>query len=727
MKGLAKLGLGLVGLIVLLIVTAGVLLGVFFEPNDYKKDIEQLALEKAGLQLSIDGDIGWSVYPWLGLEINSVKVQYPDQPALASVGKAHVSVKLLPLLSRQIQMSSIVVDGLQLNLVQAANGSKNWSPESVTPVQEQPQGPGNAAEAIRSGEAVALDIQSIAISNSELRFEDSKAGTQVLLKDLSLKSGRVQAGAFVPLELGFTLEQSGPGSTVPVLSADMQLKAELQLDVQTQQYRLRGLDSNVQLRLAELGKPLDIKLGGDVTADIAAQMARIDNLSLAVATLRAGGSLTVQDFAAPVLGGELRLAEFNPRTLLELLGQALPEMQDETALTRVSLGAALNGPANSLTLKPLTLTLDDTHFTGSLAYSLASGAISLDLSGDALDADRYLPPQTKGDTAAGSGDAADKSAGKPGGAERYSREDVIPVEPLKALALDAQFKLKQLSVSGMALRDVDIAVNAQKGLIKVSRLNTSLFGGNLRNSAVLDVRSTPVKLTSKKSVSGLQIGDFLQVMSPEDKPAMTGTLSSQSEISAQGRSVYAIVNSLNGTANFTVSDGTLNGIDMAQTVCQGFNTIGSLGINTQQVDASTPFANLGGNFKIRNGVVSNEDLQASLDAIAMKGRGTVDLPQALIDYRLGLTIQENLFKKSCSVNNKIQGIEWPVNCKGSFDTDPAKLCRPDLSVFEDLLKQKLKQEVQQRVEEKVEEKVKAQVEEKLGDDAKKLLKGLFGN
>jgi AsmA protein len=172
-----------------------------------------------------------------------------------------------------------------------------------------------------------------------------------------------------------------------------------------------------------------------------------------------------------------------------------------------------------------------------------------------------------------------------------------------------------------------------------------------------------------------------------------------------------------------VVDGTISGIDMAQTVCQGFNNLASLGVNAEQVDSSTPFANLGGNFTIRNGVVSNEDLQASLDAIGLKGRGSVNLPKAMIDYRLGLTIQEDLFKQSCSVNNKIQGVEWPVNCKGSFDTPPAQLCRPDLSVFKDLLKARLKQDVQQKVEEKVEKKL----QEKLGDEAKGLLKGLFGN
>jgi AsmA protein len=713
MKGLTKLVLGLVALVVILIASAGILLGVFFEPNDYKADIEALALEKAGLELSIDGDIGWSVFPWLGLEIGQVKLQYPQQPALASLEQAQVSVKLLPLLSRKVEMSNITVDGLDLNLVQAADGSNNWSLPGTQPAAPDAADEGGSTDA---GAAVALDIESIAVTNGRISYADLKADSRVRLQDLALTSGRIRQGEYFPLELSFKLDQSAGDDAA--LRADTTLKAEVQLDPLTQQYRLRGLDSSVQLQLAALGeKPLELKLSGDVAADLVAELARIDNLKLNLAGLSASGSLSLQEFAKPVLGGELKLAPFNPRSLLEQLGQPVPTMADETALTQLSLSAVLGGSASQLSLKPLTLTLDDTHFNGALAYGLSDGAISLDLAGDALNADRYLPPQSDAT------ESASPATGKAAGAERYSKEEVIPVEPLRGLLLDSQFKLQQLQVADMQLRDVDLAVEARNGLLNASRINANLFGGTVRNSAVLDVRSTPVTLKSSNTVSGLQIGDLLQALDSAEKPAMTGTLNSQADISAQGRSVHAIVNSLNGTAHFNVADGTISGIDMAKTVCQGFNNLASLGVNAEQVDGSTPFANLGGNFNIRNGVISNDDLQATLDAIGLKGKGSVDLPQALINYRLGLTIQEDLFKQSCSVNNKIQGVEWPVNCKGSFDTPPAQLCRPDLSVFEDLLKARLKQDVQQ----KVEDKVKEGIQEKLGDDAKQLLKGLFGN
>ena len=69
MKALGKvLGLIFLGLL-LLVVALGFALTQLFDPNDYKDEIRQLARDKANLELSINGDIGWSLFPWLGLEL----------------------------------------------------------------------------------------------------------------------------------------------------------------------------------------------------------------------------------------------------------------------------------------------------------------------------------------------------------------------------------------------------------------------------------------------------------------------------------------------------------------------------------------------------------------------------------------------------------------------------------------------------------------------------------
>ena len=54
-----------------------------FDPNDYKDEIRQLARDKANLELTLKGDIGWSLFPWLGLELTDASLaslSTPDNP-----------------------------------------------------------------------------------------------------------------------------------------------------------------------------------------------------------------------------------------------------------------------------------------------------------------------------------------------------------------------------------------------------------------------------------------------------------------------------------------------------------------------------------------------------------------------------------------------------------------------------------------------------------------------
>ncbi|GGC10192.1 cell envelope biogenesis protein AsmA [Marinobacterium zhoushanense] len=713
MKLLTRLLIGILVFVLLLIGAGGVILGFVIDPNDYRSEIEQAALESGGVELKINGEIDWSVFPWLGLAVNDIAIRYPEQPQLATLNQAQLSVKLMPLFSGNVEMSSILVDGLKLNLITTGRAN-NWTgtqaDKGTAAMGEEQQDRGRSGGALRG-----LDIESITLSNAQLRYVDEAAGSRIEVNQLNLTTGRIAPEQEIPIELSAQMNQfQGDTQTLAMTTT---LSTNAQLNLEAKQYQLSGLNAEVEVNSAALGpQPLKLGLKGQVDADIAAQRVDIELQQLALANLIATGQVGIETFATPTFSGELNLAKFDLKQLLTQLGQSAPETSDAKALTAVGLNAKLAGPANTLTLNPLTLTLDDTTFTGSLTIDLKSQAQTIALKGDSLNADRYLPPASN--EKAGQQSA---SNGQSGG-ERWSKEEVIPVEPLKALNLDAKLDLAQLKISGLDANNLGLTVSAHNGLVKISRIDADLYSGTLRNAVTLDARKSPLQIAIDKKITGVQIGELLTAMN--GSAPITGAVSSTAKLSAQGQSIYAIVNSLSGNASVNAADGVIEGINMAQTICQGINNVASLGINTEQVDQSTPFANMGGNFNISNGVVSNKDLAATLDAMSLAGRGSVDLPKALVDYRLGLTIKENLFKQTCSVNNRLEGVEFPVNCKGSFDTPPAKMCSPDASVFANLLKAEAKKKVEEKVSKKIEEKLG----EKLGDEgAKSLLKGLFGN
>ena len=704
MKGLLKLIVGLGALVLVLILAGGAILGAFFDPNEYKPEIEQAALDKGGVELKINGDIGWSVFPWLGLEVNKINVKFPGKSELASLNQAQLSVRIPALLSGNVEMQSIVVDGLQLNLVKEKSGANNWAANESSS-QKEPKEEASQSDASHSvGADIALNIDSIQITNGNIIYLDQTTETEAKLSDFNMTSGQVVTNAFFPAELSFNATQSVKGEEQ--IKAVAKLSAEFFLDLDNQQYKIKGLESTLNLSGKPLnGGSLDITTAANIEADLGKQQLNLKGLQLALANLKASGDISVTDFAKPTINGQLAVASFDLNKLLKAVGQAEIKTTDADVLKTISFQTELAGPANTVTAKSISLKLDDTSFNGSAAFNLANGNITLNLQGDKLNADRYMPPATGTQSSTPASNASTTSNG-------YSKDPILPVEALRSLELDTKIGLKALHVSKMDVSNIELQVNAHGGLVKISKINADLYSGNVRNNVTVDVRKKTPLITSKKTISGIQIGDMLKAMADADQ--LTGSLNSQSNITLRGNSVHDFVNSMTGTASVNMKDGELHGIDMAQTVCQGMNNVSSLGVNTQEVDKSTPFANMGASARIKNGVVNNQDLKAALDAMSLSGKGTVNLPKQLLDYRLGFMVEKNLFKETCSFPDKLEGVEIPIDCKGSFNTEPAKLCKPDFSFIGDALKKQAK------------EKVKAKVEEKLKDKLDGKLKGLFG-
>ncbi len=701
MKGLLKLVAGLAALVVVVIVAGGAILGAFFDPNEYKPEIETAALDQGGVELKINGDIGWSVFPWLGLEVNKIDVKFPGKADLASLNQARISVRLPALMSGNVEMESVVVDGLKLNLVKEKDGSANWAAEvstnqGKTTAESKPENAGEAA----GGAAIALDIDSIQITNGFINYQDKTTETEATLNEFNMTSGQVVTNAFFPAELSFNAVQSVKGEEQ--IKANAKLSAEFYLDLENQLFKIKGLDSNLSVGGKPFGgKTLELATAADIEANLGDQSAQLNNLKFSVANLNATGNIAVKDFAAPQISGKLDVASFELNKLLTSVGQAEVKTTDPTVLKAISFNTVLEGPANTVTAKAITLKLDDSTFNGSAGFNLANGAITLNLQGDKIDADRYMPPATEG--------SSEKSTSTAG--QGYSKDPVIPVEALKALELDAKLGLKALHVSNMDVSNIVLQVSAHGGLIKASKIDADLYSGKVRNNVTLDVRNKTPLIKSNKTISGIQIGDMLKAAAQVEQ--LTGTFNSKSNLTLRGNSVHDFVNSVSGTASVNMKDGELHGIDMAQTVCQGMNNISSLGIDTQEVDRSTPFANMGASTNIKNGVISNKDLKAALDAMVLSGKGTVNLPKQLLDYRLGFMVEKNLFKETCSFPDKLEGVEIPIDCKGSFNTPPADLCKPDFSFITNAMKKQVKEKAKKKVEEKL--------KGKLGDK----LKGLF--
>ena len=82
MKRLFKI-LGLVvGVVVVLLIVAGVAVSLLFDPNDYKDEITAAVQNATGRQLTLDGDLELAVFPTIRIAVGGAALS--NAPGWAS-------------------------------------------------------------------------------------------------------------------------------------------------------------------------------------------------------------------------------------------------------------------------------------------------------------------------------------------------------------------------------------------------------------------------------------------------------------------------------------------------------------------------------------------------------------------------------------------------------------------------------------------------------------------
>src|SRR5688572_24800742 len=98
------------GGLLLLAVAVLAYIAATFNPNDYKPQIIQVVKEKKNRALKLDGDIKLSFWPNVGAQLGKVSLsEVKSDNEFAAVESARISVKVIPLFSRQMVVDELTI------------------------------------------------------------------------------------------------------------------------------------------------------------------------------------------------------------------------------------------------------------------------------------------------------------------------------------------------------------------------------------------------------------------------------------------------------------------------------------------------------------------------------------------------------------------------------------------------------------------------------------------
>jgi AsmA protein len=431
------------GVLVVLVIAALLIVPMFVDINTYKPEIEKKVSEAIGRPFTIGGDIKLSLFPWAGVAMSDLRLGNPPgfrEKNFVLVKSFDVQVKLLPLISKDIQVKRFVLDGPRVVLEKDKHGRGNWEDLGRPSKKAPPKHPKEETKASKGGISTALPIKSLAvgefaIKNGLVLFIDHAKGIRRELSDFNLRLQDVSLDRPIRLALLAQLDKkplSLEGSIGPVGKDPGKGTIPLSLSV-------KALNE------------LDIGLKGKIV-DLA----------------------TRQQFDLA-----LEVSPFSPRKVMAALGQAFPVVTaDSKALSDLALKAKVKGDSKQVTLSNGFLNLDGSKMTFSMkakAFNLPDVTFNFDL--DKIDLDRYLPPPEKKKIAGERVKAKTPGAGK-------KKPDYTP---LRRLIVDGTIRVGELKAQGVAARDVYVKVTGRNGRFQFNPLSLKLHEGGVSVRGSIDV------------------------------------------------------------------------------------------------------------------------------------------------------------------------------------------------------------------------------------------------
>ena len=711
-----KIALVILGLFVTLVVVAAVGLVMTFDPNDYRAEIESIVEEETGRDLAMRGDLELSIFPWLGVETNDVVLGNAEgfgPDPFAEIGYFGVSIRLLPLLDKQIQIGTVRLDGMRLNLARDASGQTNWDDLIAASEAEDTEPEEPPAPSTETGfEITNLAVEAIEIDDAAVTWRDDSTGQRVALSDFSLSTGRISANATnpIPVSSRFVVSLSQPATTLTI-----DLVAKLAADTDAGQFTLDNLrlEGTAAGDAVPAGKQ-QFTVATSAQLDQPAGVAKLTELTVQAAgiTLKGTADATELNGEAPQLSGQLVAERFNPRSVLRALAIEPPATEDNSVLQSATLDARFSAGGTSAEIRQLTLTLDDTTLTGTAGVQdFERQALAFDLDVDRINLDRYLPPPTE------SPETTDTD--EPQGGDINEIE--LPLDVLAGLNVDGRFAIAELQASGMTFNDATLRVQGKPGQPLQQSLTAKAYGGDVSiQNRVAGAADASPTYRFQGSLDELLFGNLLQDL--VDKDWLQGKGLVTYDLTSQGRTVGDLRRHLSGTLQFGLSDGAIKGIDISRVLTAAESKL--RGESTEaQAGGETRFNRFGGSMTLKNGVAKTTDFSAGADQFTLAAKGSVNLVSMELDYQLNpvLTAAPGGSRLDALVGKPI-----PVTVTGPVTSpkvrvDVKSLLRAEADERIDAEKEELRQKAEEeraRLEEKVEaekERAREKLRDRLGD------------
>jgi len=664
MKALKYVLFAVAALMVVAIAGLGVLLAVV--DGDFVKEraIREMK-ESYQRTLSIEGAPVLKLFPVVSLELGKTRLSEPGaDKEFVSLDSAKVAVKVMPLLSKSIEVEALAVSGLKANIVRGKDGRMNFDDLAAGKAGKQDRAEGVERQATR-GDAPKVRVASASVEKMQLQYRDEASGQTVSVSELNLKTGALADATPTPVSFSAVVK-----GTKPTLDVKAGMNGQLHVDLAREVFEVAGLafearglvdrdTLSVNFAAPQVSVSPGKASGSAVTGSLSlkgpqrnvnaqlkisavegsAESLSIPSLTLDIDALAEGNGIKGR-IETPIKASLKAKVWELPKVVANLTfsGPAIPQ-KTVTLPIQAALKADL---AKQSASAELSTKFDESSIRAKFtAAKFAPLDASFDLVVDKINLDRYLTQKPA-------------QAGK--------SDDRIDLSALKGPKVEGVVQVGALQVKGLKLANLKAEIKLASGKLDVAPYTATLYGGTLTGSLSADANGN--RFVVKDTLTGVAIGPLLR--DAVQKDMLDGRGNVNIDVNTAGETVPALKKALAGIAKVELKDGAIKGINLAESLRNVKATLGSKSAKAAgDSGKKTDFSEMSASFQIKDGVARNDDLKAASPFLRLGGAGNFDIGNSRIDYLAKATLAAT--SKGQGGAADVAGITVPVKLGGTFD------------------------------------------------------------
>ena len=376
----------LAGLAALVLLTGGVVLWAshYMSTPEFRTEFARLLQDATGQEVRLEGELGVSVFPWLGLYARGITLGnapgFGPEPMLTAESLS-ARIRVLPLFSRRLSLDMVEFKDANVSLRIDAAGLGNWE-ALVKRIRE-----GESALGAQDTHFRKAVIRGVRIVGGKATLVDDKRAQSYVLSNLTLSTGRIESGQPLAFALNcfFYWPRPGLDSRLEVTGKMHwnEAKGRLQFSETVAQGVVGGTFLPEKSPWAEVAA--SVKLVDDERS------LHLSGLRIKVLGADLAGELTFVDFLDRFeMRGRVLATRVSPRGVINAyFPNALPA-ESQGVLNSAEGPVELFANEDELTFRSDGLKLDVSRLRGKVRLGFGDRpGLDFDLAADRLDADAY--------------------------------------------------------------------------------------------------------------------------------------------------------------------------------------------------------------------------------------------------------------------------------------------------------------------------------------------------